>query len=72
MAGAQMAVSRLPLSVQAIARRGVTDAFVQGFHRGSFVAALLLAAASVPVFRFLPSGRVPGNDREGLRSLDPL
>jgi len=63
MAAAQATILRLPASVQAISRRGVTDAFMQGFHRGCLVAALLSAAVAVLVFRFLPSRRIDAVDR---------
>jgi hypothetical protein len=57
MAAAQSTIQHLPTNMQSIARQGVTNAFMEGFHRGCLVAAILSAVVGLLVFRFLPSRR---------------
>jgi EmrB/QacA subfamily drug resistance transporter len=57
MAAAQATIDHLPTHLQAVARQSVTNAFMEGFHRGCLVAAVLSATVGLIVFRFLPSNR---------------
>jgi hypothetical protein len=61
MAAAQATVARLPSSLRTVSSRGLTQAFMEGFHRGCLVACCVAALVSLIVFKFLPSRIV---DRE--------
>ena len=50
-----MTVNQLPASVQMTVGPKITAAFMDGFHRGSMVAAGTAAVVAVVVFCYLPS-----------------
>ncbi len=55
MAAAQVTVAHLPSGVRAVSSQSLANAFIEGFHRGCLVSALVAAAVAVAVFKFLPS-----------------
>ena len=56
MAAAQATVAHLPLKLQASSYEGLTKDFMEGFHRGCLVAAIVTAVVALIVYRFLPNG----------------
>lgn len=56
LASAQATVAHLPVHLRALSDRGLTNAFIEGFHRGCLVAAVVITAVALIVFRFLPNG----------------
>jgi hypothetical protein len=56
LAAAQATVAHFPSTIRALADKGLTNAFIEGFHRGCLVAAVVTAAVALTVFRFLPNG----------------
>jgi DHA2 family multidrug resistance protein-like MFS transporter len=56
LAAAQATVAHLPSTVRALSDGGLTNAFMEGFHRGCLVAAIVTAGVGLIVFRFLPDG----------------
>jgi hypothetical protein len=56
MQAAKGVLARLPTTSPAFvhASRGVTSAFMDGFHRGCLIAAIAAALMGVAVFQFLP------------------
>jgi len=55
LAAAQATVAHLPLTVRALSEKGLTNAFMEGFHRGCLVASIVTAVVAFTVFRYLPS-----------------
>jgi EmrB/QacA subfamily drug resistance transporter len=56
LASAQATVAHLPSTIRALSDRGLTNAFMEGFHRGCLVAAVVTTVVALIVFRFLPNG----------------
>jgi hypothetical protein len=56
LAAAQATVAHLPSTIRVLSDKGLTHAFIEGFHRGCLVAAIVTTFVALIVFRFLPSG----------------
>ena len=56
MAAAQVTVAHLPSNLRASSYEGLTKDFMEGFHRGCLVGAIVTAVVALCVFRFLPNG----------------
>jgi EmrB/QacA subfamily drug resistance transporter len=68
---AQATVSHLPASLQGALNTEVTDAFMQGLHRGCFVAAGAALVVAVGVLTHLPKTAAPESRSAPLRA-EPL
>jgi EmrB/QacA subfamily drug resistance transporter len=55
LAAAQATVAHFPSTIRAPSDRGLTNAFIEGFHRGCVVAAVVTAIVALTVFRLLPN-----------------
>jgi hypothetical protein len=56
MAAAQVTVAHLPSNLRVSSYEGLTKDFMEGFHRGCLVGAIVTAVVALCVFRLLPNG----------------